>query len=254
VADRNTAREVGRPARPSFRVEEDTLRIGDLTFEFTPEARSNVWQGRDEKSLLLHKSAYVVQRLDAFFSAREFEPSNVFELGMWDGGSTAFWFEYFQPQKHVAVDRLEREDSAYFKSYVSRRGLEDRLKTYWGVDQADGNRLLEIVNAEFPRGRLDLVLDDASHELEATRRSFETLFPLLRPGGIYLIEDWSWELLDRPSAGRTTKGLVELVHDLVKLTGTGMIRTLTAELTFVAAERSKRRIPLGEGSRPRDAS
>jgi hypothetical protein len=39
---------------------------------------------------------------------------------------------------------------------------------------------------------VDLVVDDASHTYEATKTSFEILFPLLRPGGIYIIEDWSW--------------------------------------------------------------
>ena len=39
---------------------------------------------------------------------------------------------------------------------------------------------------------LDLVVDDASHTYEETRASFEFLFPLLSPGGIYVIEDWSW--------------------------------------------------------------
>jgi hypothetical protein len=36
------------------------------------------------------------------------------------------------------------------------------------------------------------VLDDASHQYEPTKASFETLFPLLRPGGLYIIKDWSW--------------------------------------------------------------
>ena len=68
-------------------------------------------------------------------------------------GSTAFWFEYFQPDKLVAVDYLEREDSDYFRGYVDGRGIADRLKTYWGVDQADSERLREIVDAEFDGAR-----------------------------------------------------------------------------------------------------
>jgi SAM-dependent methyltransferase len=41
-------------------------------------------------------------------------------------------------------------------------------------------------------GPLDLVFDDASHFYRFSKVSFETLFPLLRPGGLYVIEDWSW--------------------------------------------------------------
>ena len=37
---------------------------------------------------------------------------------------------------------------------------------------------------------LDLVIDDASHLYGPTMASFEVLFPRLRPGGLYVIEDW----------------------------------------------------------------
>ena len=40
--------------------------------------------------------------------------------------------------------------------------------------------------------QLDLVVDDASHLYEQTRTSLKFLFPLLSPGGTYLIEDWAW--------------------------------------------------------------
>jgi hypothetical protein len=39
---------------------------------------------------------------------------------------------------------------------------------------------------------LDLVVDDASHLVGPTRASLNTLLPRLRPGGFYIIEDWSW--------------------------------------------------------------
>jgi len=38
------------------------------------------------------------------------------------------------------------------------------------------------------------VIDDASHRLEPTRASLETLFPRLREGGLFLIEDWRWQI------------------------------------------------------------
>src|SRR5215207_423787 len=55
-------------------------------------------------------------------------------------------------------------------------------------------RLGAIVADEFGDEELDLVIDDASHRLEPTRTSFETLFPRLRDGGLYLIEDWKWQI------------------------------------------------------------
>lgn len=53
--------------------------------------------------------------------------------------------------------------------------------------------------AELAGQPLDLVIDDASHLLNETRASFETLFPLLGPGGLYVIEDWNADHLGADS-------------------------------------------------------
>src|SRR4030095_2496968 len=116
---------------------------------------------------------------------------SIFELGIWDGGSTAFWCEFFQPKKLVAVDLSLRTDSKYFERYIESRALQQRVKTYWGVDQQNSDELLRISQLEF-KTSLDLVLDDASHHYRPTKSSFEALFPLIRPGGLYIIEDWAW--------------------------------------------------------------
>jgi hypothetical protein len=62
---------------------------------------------------------------------------------------------------------------------------------HFSTSQSDRKILEHIVLNELA-DELDLVVDDASHTYEETKASFEILFPLLRPGGIYLIEDWSW--------------------------------------------------------------
>jgi hypothetical protein len=48
---------------------------------------------------------------------------------------------------------------------------------------------LHIIATEFGAMPLDLVSDDASHLLRETRASFNALFPRLRSGGEYIIED-----------------------------------------------------------------
>ena len=81
--------------------------------------------------------------------------------------------EVLGPKKLVGVDFQNRTDSAYFRKYVARRNLQDRLRTHWNTDQRDAARLRRIVASEFD-GPLDLVLDDASHGYAATRASFES--------------------------------------------------------------------------------
>jgi hypothetical protein len=47
----------------------------------------------------------------------------------------------------------------------------------------------------------DLIVDDASHRGELTQASFDLLWPLIAPGGFYVIEDWFFGLPLWPSTG-----------------------------------------------------
>jgi hypothetical protein len=50
-------------------------------------------------------------------------------------------------------------------------------------------------------GPFGLIVDDASHEGEPTRASFDLLWPLVRPGGYYVVEDWTVALREDPHWG-----------------------------------------------------
>jgi hypothetical protein len=222
-----------------FTITDDEVSIGSLRLRTPPqESKWQEWREGGE-GLLLDKARPLLEELDEVFTARDFRAERIIELGIWDGGSSAFWFEYFQPEKLVAVDRLDRGDADAFRRYVEAKDAVSRLRTFWGIDQADRNRLAQLVADEFDFP-LDLVIDDASHELHATRASFETLFPLLRSGGLYLIEDWNWEIYptfhqqDHPFAGR--EGLVSLVKELVDMAARGEVR-LTISQLLVTVER-----------------
>ena len=89
-----------------------------------------------------------------------------------------------------------------------------------------------------------MVVDDASHLYEPTKKSFETLFPLLRPGGLYIIEDWAWahwqefQTPEHPWARETE--LTKLIFELVEATGSStLIGSLTIWQGFVVVERGE---------------
>jgi hypothetical protein len=115
-------------------------------------------------------------------------PRRIVELGIWQGGSAVLLDQFFSPERLVAVDfnpaRIPALDE-YARGHPN-------VRPYYGIDQADGSKLSEIVEADFSGQPIDLVIDDASHFYAETRASFLTLFPRMRPGGLYLIEDWSW--------------------------------------------------------------
>jgi predicted O-methyltransferase YrrM len=159
--------------------------IGDTTFVTTKPARLRSTADR----FFIVKSTAMMDRYAALLD--ELEPRNIVELGIYAGGSTAFFAEAARPEMLVAcdisTDRVEALDE-----FVARHHLEDAVALHYGVDQGDTARLREIVTEHFGAKALDLVADDASHALELTRASFNVLFPRLRPGGMYVIEDWGW--------------------------------------------------------------
>jgi len=215
--------------------------LDDLVFRLE-HYKDDDWELGDD-CFIFFKTKPMVDLYAKFWSLnKDFHPQNILELGMWDGGSVAFWFECFQPQKHVGLDIQRKQDSRYFRQYVTSRGLEERIKTYWTTDQADSKKLREIVENEFS-GPFDLVIDDASHMYELTKTSFETLFPLLCPGGLYVIEDWPWahwkefQAPDHPWAAETE--LTRLIFELVEATGSSpaLIANLTITGGFAVVER-----------------
>lgn len=117
-------------------------------------------------------------------------PRTIVELGIYHGGSTALLAQVAQPRTLVALDL--RPDCPPLDRFIERQGLGGVVLPHYGVDQADAARLDEIMANALGGAPVDMVIDDASHLLPETVASFNRLFPHLRPGGSYVIEDWSW--------------------------------------------------------------
>jgi hypothetical protein len=124
--------------------------------------------------------------------ASAFSPRSILELGIFQGGSYVLLDKLFKPRRMSAVD-ISRDPVEALCHYVADQ--EGRF-VHFSTSQSDGEVLEHIVRNELAN-ELDLVVDDASHTYEQTKASFESLFPLLQPGGIYLIEDWSWAHMPR---------------------------------------------------------
>jgi MycE methyltransferase N-terminal len=108
------------------------------------------------------------------------EPVRLLEIGiggyadaMAGGGSLLMWQRYFRRGLICGLDLAEKKVTG------------SRIRTVQG-DQNDPGFLADLARRTGP---LDIVIDDGSHVNEHVLTSFRTLFPLLRAGGIYVIED-----------------------------------------------------------------
>lgn len=223
---------------------EDRVLLDDLVFRLVQTANDGWRLGPGY--FWFYKLKPLVDQYARFWALRD--PGafrNIVELGIWDGGSVALWCEYFRPHKHVAIDIQNKTDSAYFRHYVTSRRLEETLRIYRATDQGDRERLGAICGQEFHEP-LDLVIDDASHMYTQTRASFEVLFPRLRPGGLYMIEDWAWsywKAFRPPHPWAKEVPLARLVIELVEVVGgkqgdaSGAVASVTIFQGFTVVER-----------------
>jgi hypothetical protein len=99
--------------------------------------------------------------------------------------------ETARPDQLITVDRRATPSDALVH-FIATRGFSKTVTPFCGVDQGNATRLRQVLSATLDDEPLDLVIDDASHLVDLTRRTFNCLFPRLRPGGTYAIEDWAW--------------------------------------------------------------
>ena len=121
------------------------------------------------------------------------------EMGVHRGGSLLMWQEYFPRAKIVGLD-------------INPNPLASKLTERIAFEQGsqDDTQVLERVAQRHAPEGFDIVIDDAAHVGALSRAAFLHLFPNhLKPGGIYVIEDWgtgywnTWpdgQLYQRPDA------------------------------------------------------
>src|ERR1041385_3025356 len=124
--------------------------------------------------------AHYLQQYEEYFGPLLDKDIRLLELGIYHGGSLLLWRDYFQKGVIVGLD-------------IEPVAIEDasgRIRTYQGMQQ--DTQLLDRIGSENAPEGFDVIIDDCSHVGELTRLSFWHLFDNhLKPGGLYVIEDWA---------------------------------------------------------------
>ncbi|HZV70019.1 MAG TPA: class I SAM-dependent methyltransferase [Saprospiraceae bacterium] len=118
---------------------------------------------------------------DHWFRDLRFKPIRLLEIGIGGyakprqgGNSLRMWKHYFPQGIITGIDIHDKTELA-----------EKRIHIYTG-DQSDADFLKKVTVLEGP---FDIIVDDGSHMQSHIITSFEALFPLMKPGGMYVIED-----------------------------------------------------------------
>lgn len=132
---------------------------------------------------------------------------SLMEIGVYDprfpGGSVELWKSYFPDLYFVGMD-----------INPDARVLDERNIHIFIGDQ---NSKTDLVECMYQHGVLfDVIIDDGSHVGEHILTSFSMLFPYVKPGGYYIIEDLHSIYTDFNLTFAKLKQLIEKYRFLIK--------------------------------------
>lgn len=153
-------------------------------------------------------SSYLVY-YDQLFSSILNNKINLLEIGVQNGGSLETWAEYFSNgENFIGCDiNTKCADLKY---------SDERIKVIIGnINSKDVVQSIKNLNISF-----DIIIDDGSHLSPDIISSFILYFPLLKPGGIYIVEDahtlylknFSGGLYNENSAQKFFYKLVDIIN------------------------------------------
>jgi predicted O-methyltransferase YrrM len=211
---------------------------------FVGDLQSYAERTAPDRVVILKYSSLLRQYMD-FLAAHKVD--NLFELGIWQGGSPLFYAMATDVKKVVALDLAP--PNPVLDEIAARHGVSDRLKLHFGVSQDNREEVQRILDDGFAGEPLDVVIDDASHLYGPSRTAFEIIFPQLREGGLYIIEDWQWAHIDDPQyQNGTTFGdqpaLTNFIFELLVLYGghPDVFWNIVVRDWFVAVQKGSRRL------------
>lgn len=226
---------------------DDELVVGTTPFHLAVDPNTWTPSLRPDCFLLLKTG----RMIESFISHVPDRVENIVDLGIFKGGSVALWSELFDPQRIVGIELASRR-AKVLDRFVSLHSLENVVKLYYGTDQGDRSALLQIMRQEFGDQLLDLVVDDGSHLYAPTKASLNVLLPCLRPGGVYVIEDWGWahwpgEQYQGPASPYASEHtpLSKLVLELVMVAASrpGLISEMTIRNCQVFLTKGDEKVP-----------
>jgi hypothetical protein len=125
---------------------------------------------------VVHKWRHYLEIYHRYLSRYRGTPVRMLEIGVFRGGSMKLWREYLGPKAVIYGIDVDKTCSRFDGQYGRVR-----------IGSQDDTAFLRDVVAEM--GGVDVVIDDGSHVSSHQITSFNGLFGLLDPHGIYICED-----------------------------------------------------------------
>jgi cephalosporin hydroxylase len=151
----------------------------------------------------LHKWVHYFDIYERHLSRFRGKAPVMLEIGVMGGGSLAMWSEYFGAGSQIVGVDINPECKEH-----EAAGIEVF------IGSQDDPALIDSILSKYPR--VDIVLDDGSHEMKHMIDSFELLYDRVHADGVYLVEDTHTCYWDRFAGGVRRPGtFIEYVKDKI---------------------------------------
>ncbi|HBI50229.1 MAG TPA: hypothetical protein DDY21_00045 [Candidatus Moranbacteria bacterium] len=160
------------------------------------------------------------------FSDLQDKEMKYLEVGILKGGSIEWAHKFFKKGSIFGIDKIIDKEA---------KDLE-KVASLSEVNQGDVNGL-KTYGETF--GKFDIIVDDASHIRELTELTFVYLWPYVKSGGWYIIEDWSAGYSNLPEH-KQYKGMVELIARIItekQQCNIGEIKIINERKSFAAFQK-----------------
>lgn len=116
-----------------------------------------------------------IETYEEIFNSKSISDISILEIGVYEGHSLMMWSEFFENSKIYGIDINIDKIKFTFPTNVTLIHSDINSPTLHKT---------ELFNAEF-----DYIIDDGSHNLSDQIKSYHLLWPKLKKGGVYIIED-----------------------------------------------------------------
>lgn len=177
---------------------------------------------------LIHKWIHYFDIYDRHFSPYINKAVTIIEFGVFHGGSLQMWKNYFGKKARVIGIDIDPR---------CKNLEEDQIEIHIG-DQ-ENRDFLRKLSREIRN--IDIVIDDGGHTMNQQITTFEEMFPRVRNGGTYLVEDLHTSYWKEYGGGykeqnsfiEYSKNLIDQInawhsHDKSNLSVTNITRTVKA--------------------------
>lgn len=171
----------------------------------------DVWQAMDTVTKPVLKVSSYPDAQHRHFGRFQGQPITLLEIGVFAGGSLQMWRSYFGDDATLVGVDIDPGCAAH-----AFEGAHVEIG-----DQGDPAFLAHLVDRWGP---FDVVIDDGGHMMDQQILTFDTLFPAVKDGGVYVCEDTLTSYLAsyvKPGERTFMEHAAEKVHEMHAWFGDG---------------------------------